>query len=230
MKKPKIYKVKRFREIRHIADKIYVDKKITNITGIYPDVKKSKRHSLYGVAVRNTVKQLLWRIILWAAVVAVFAFLARATYGIMPIVAITGVAASSVAAVVAILTYAVTFRYDVLSQVLSLDGTKLVQAINEIAGKITVSKYRDNNKDNYQKLDALSQIVDTELVRRRKIDLLLSFTDDFGFDWEFETDTVLLNSDSKLTLQYLDKVKSIDESKLGPASLIYMQEKRKGRR
>lgn len=225
MRKPKEYKVKRFREIHHIADKIYVDKKVSKIIGIYPDTKKPKSQSLYGMAVKKTTNELIRNTLSWLAAVIVCYTIRYFLYGAMPIVANTLMIAMSIAAGLCILSYLVSFRYDVLTVVLSLDGTKLVQSVNEVAAKIQVEDNRDTNRENYRKLDALSQILDTELIRRKKIDLLLTFAEDFSYSWEFETDTVLLNSDVSTTLDYLEKVKRIDDAKLGPASVIYMQEK-----
>lgn len=210
--------IKQANSIKHICDKVYVNKNMTKILGICPYYKKSKK-SIYMVALRKCLKESLFRILIWGIVdIAVFMIYCKVieiSYTIGCVIIALCILLNIVSAVLNI----ICFKGNLLENI-TVTSSMIIYAVNSYCDNINVSKNISINSDNYKRLDTLSQIVDTAKVRTKKLQLLLAMKNEFEYDWKYETDSVLLigKKYSNSQIEYLNKIKSIDEDLLGIAS------------
>lgn len=212
--------VKQANSIKHICDKVYIDKNMTKILGIYPYYKKSK-NSIYRVALRKCLKDSFFRILIWgivdALVFTIFAMVTETSYVIGVSIAVVCIILN----ILSLILNVISFKGRLLKQI-TVNANAIIYAINNYCDNIEVSKNILINSDNYKRLDILSQIVDTSKIRTKKVQLLLAMRNEFEYEWKYETDSILFKIDngkySNSQYQYLNKIGSMDEDLLGIAT------------
>lgn len=217
--------VKQANSMRHICDKVYVDKNMTKVLGVYPYYKKSK-NSIYRVALKKCLKESFYRMLVWGIVdIIVFmicCLIIRTTFIIGYVIAAVCIFLNILSAILNIRC----FKGKILEKI-TVTSSAIVSAVNTYCDNISVSDNTLINSDHYKRLDLLSQIADSAKVRLKKLEILIALKNDFEYDWKYETDTVLLK-DSKYSnnqMQYLSKVKKMDEDLLGIASRVVTEKK-----
>lgn len=211
--------------MKHICDKVYVDKNMTVVLGVYPYCKKGK-NSIYRTALRKCLKESLYRILIWGIVdiiVSVICFLIIQTSFIIGcVILFVCIFLNILSAVLNIRC----FKGNLLEKI-TVTSSKIVSVINTYCDNISVSDNASINSYNYSMLDLLSQIADSAKVRLKKLQVLIALKDEFEYDWNYETDTVLIK-DSRYSIYqipYLSKVKDIDEDLLGMAARVATEKK-----
>lgn len=105
---------------------------------------------------------------------------------------------------------------------LAPEGKRNKQAKLDADYEKKLTKISRENAESYKKLDRLSQVLDTDIIRIKKMNLLLSLDSKLSYGWEYESDSVLTKSND-LNRQYIYRVSKIDKNCLGPVSTgIYM--------
>lgn len=210
--------VKQAKPIKHICDRIYVNKNMNEVLGVYPFYNKRKE-SVYRVALRKTLTESLLRVLAWLSIDLAGAFIAFACFEFLPPLAVIIAIVLVIMNVVSIVLNIKCFNGRLLENI-TVFPFGIESKIEDCANGISVSDDDLINMKNYKDLDSLSQIANTPPIRRKKVQLLLALEDKFEYDWTYETDTLLHKNDAaqKDLHRYLNKIRSMDEDLLGRAS------------
>ncbi len=225
MKKKK--RIKQTKPIKHISEKIYVGRNFNYIKGVYPYKKSLGLDSVYFEALKETLKDSFFRILIWIITDAILLWVIYLLMSVLTPLAMALIFLTIVANVISFICNGICFKGRFIEKI-SIPMYKIIQCVNGRSVAIS-EEYKAQRKtgenykqcrNDYEMLDRMSQIIDTDSLREAKLQVLLCVQDQFSVNWEYETDTVLLNDATSFSIQweYLNKINHVDEGSLGPVS------------
>ena len=220
----KSIKVNRYRRIHHISDKIYVNAS-GEVTGVYPAAKQTKSSTLFRFAFRKVFKNMIKRLLIWLGASMILGIIGSLLMRPYPIIGGTLKGFAVCLMLFITVCYVLSFRYEMMSVIGYTDMGKLVGMINKTAESIKVEEADSVNLEKYRELDAISQIVDLEKVRNKKLMILSRFVGKTDYENTMETDSILLNNSNPELTNYINKLNDIN---YGPITALYFNENKKG--